>query len=94
MTAEAEQPQDDADDAAKEVEIDMEMVPSLPGGRSVYPAEQDGRFVWLVAEGAMTQKCFDEMRGYLRFIASEGLWTQHWGGEPDPGPDEPSDSPT
>ena len=93
MAAEAEEPQE-ADSAAKEVEIDMEMVPSLPGGRSVYPAEQDGRFVWLVAEGAMTQACFDEMREYLRFLASEGLWTQHWGGKPCPGPNETPDEPT
>lgn len=83
MASEAEEPQE-AERAAKEVEIDMEFVPSLPGGRSVYPAEQEGCLVWLVAEGAMTKECFDEMREYLRYIATKGLWTQHWDGKPPP----------
>lgn len=81
--AEAEEPQE-AGDAAKEVEIDMGMVPSLPGGRSVFPAEQDGHLVWLVAEGAMTQQCFDEMRGYLRYIGSGGMLAQRWEVNPPP----------
>lgn len=85
MQNEADEPQG-AEQAAKKVEIDMEFVPRLPGGRSVYPAEQEGRFVWLVAEGAMTKECFDEMRGYLRYIAEKGLWTQHWDGKPPPDP--------
>lgn len=89
MTGEADEPQKE-EQAAREVEIDMEFVPSLPGGRSVYPAEQEDRFVWLVAEGAMTQQCFDEMRGYLHYIAEKGLWTQHWNGKPPPDlPDTP-----
>lgn len=91
MANEAEEPQE-AEQAAKEVEIDMEFVPSLPGGRSVYPAEQEGRFVWLVAEGAMTKQCFDEMRGYLRYIAAKGLWTQHWNGKPPPDPHSAPDT--
>jgi len=81
MSSKAEEPQE-AEQAAGKVEIDMEWVPSLPGGRSVYPAEQENRFVWLVAEGAMTQKCFNEMREYLHYIARKELWTQRWDGKP------------
>ena len=83
MANEAEGPQG-ADGAARKVEIDMEFVPSLPGGRSVFPAEQQGHLVWLIAEGAMTKECFDEMRGYLRYIGSEGFLSQHWDGKPPP----------
>lgn len=83
MTGEAEESQG-AERAAKKVEIDMEWVPALPGGRSVFPAEQQDRFVWLVAEGAMTEECFNEMREYLHYIAREGLWTQHWDGKAPP----------
>jgi hypothetical protein len=63
-------------------EIDMQEVPSLPGGRNVFPAEREGKFVWLVREGAMTPECFAEMRGYLVQIASSGSWVQNWGGGP------------
>ena len=66
--------------------FDMEMVPSLPGGRAVYPAEQEGQFVWLIAKGAMTQQCFDEMREYLRYIVDNDLWVQNWDGKPPPDP--------
>lgn len=83
MANEAEEPQG-AEQAARKVEIDMEFVPSLPGGRSVFPAEQEGCFVWLVAEGAMTEQCFNEMRDYLRYIAEKGLWGQRWDGKPPP----------
>lgn len=79
MTNEADEPRE-----AGRAEFDMEMVPSLPGGRSISPAEQDGCFVWLVAEGAMTQQCFDEMRDYLRYIVDNKLWTQNWDGKPPP----------
>lgn len=81
---EAEEPQET--DRTANVEFDMEMVPSLPGGRSVHPAEQQGQFIWLVAEGAMTEQCFDEMREYFRYIGSNGLLTQNWDGKPPPEP--------
>lgn len=68
-------------------EFDMVIVPSLPGGRSIYPAEQQGRFIWLVAEGAMTQQCFDEMRDYIRYIVENKLWVQNWDGKPPPAAD-------
>jgi hypothetical protein len=78
---EAEEPRD-ADQAKPE--FGMEMVDSLPGGRSIYPAEQQGRFVWLVAEGAMTKKCFEEMQEYIRYIVENRLWVQNWDGKPPP----------
>jgi hypothetical protein len=65
-------------------EFDMEFVPRLPGGRAVCPAEQQGRFVWLVAEGAMTPQCLEEMREYVRYIVKNRLWTQNWDGKPPP----------
>lgn len=83
MTNEADEPQE-ADHTAPE--FDMEMVPSLPGGRAIYPAEQQGRFVWLVAEDAMTKQCFNEMREYIRYIVENKLWVQNWDGKPPPCP--------
>ncbi|MFF3928624.1 hypothetical protein [Streptomyces hirsutus] len=64
-----------------EAELGIEFVPSLPGGRAVVPAEREGKFVWLVAEGAMTEQCFREMRSYLAHIASAGMWVQNWEGD-------------
>jgi len=87
MANEAERPRE----ADQTPEFDMEMVPSLPGGRALYPAEQQGRFVWLVAEGAMTQQCFDEMRGYVRYIVENRLWIQNWDGKAPPSMDGPAE---
>lgn len=80
MASEADEPRE----ASRKPEFDMEMVPTLPGGRAVHPAEQEGRFVWLIAEGAMTKQCFDEMREYLRYIVDNNLWVQNWDGKPPP----------
>ena len=83
MTNEADDPHKAEQPPA---EFDMEMVPSLPGGRAIHPAEREGRFIWLVAEGAMTQQCFDDMREYLRYIVTNRLWIQNWDGKPPPDP--------
>lgn len=72
-----------------QTEFDMEFVPTLPGGRAAVPAEREGRFVWLIAEGQMTQQCFDEMRQYLAYIVDEGKWQQNWDGKPPQPPQEP-----
>jgi hypothetical protein len=87
MASQADNPQEGSPLPA---EFDMEMVPHLPGGRSVCPAEQQGRFVWLVAEGEMTTKCFEEMRHYLRYIVDNKLWVQNWDGKPPPATDGPA----
>lgn len=86
MENDADEPREDEPREADQAtpEFDMVMVPSLPGGRSIYPAEQQGRFVWLVAEGAMTQECFDEMRDYIRYIVENQLWIQNWDGKSPP----------
>lgn len=83
MANEAEEPKEESEPASA---FDMEMVPSLPGGRSVYPAEKQGQFVWLIAEGAMTKECFNEMREYLRYIVDNKLWIQNWDGGQPPNP--------
>ncbi|MGW2170353.1 hypothetical protein ACWC1C_07455 [Streptomyces sp. NPDC001705] len=62
-------------------DFDMEFVAQLPDGRAVFPAEREGKFVWLVAKGAMTEQCFHEMRGYLLHIVGSGMWTQNWEGK-------------
>ncbi|EGX60153.1 hypothetical protein SZN_09531 [Streptomyces zinciresistens K42] len=59
-------------------QVDLEFVPALPDGRAVAPAEKDGRFVWLVAKGAMTEECRSEMQEYMTHIVSTGMWTQNW----------------
>jgi len=66
--------------------FDMEYRPALPNGAAILPSEERGRFVWLVAAGAMTQQCFDEMREYLLHIVGTGMWSQNWDGEPPPQP--------
>lgn len=81
---EAEEPRQ----ADKAPEFDMEFVPNLPGGRALYPAEQEGRFVWLVAEGAMTEQCLNEMREYVRYIIEHRLWIQNWDGKAPPNPND------
>lgn len=58
--------------------VDLEFVSGLPGGRAVQPAEKNGKFVWLVAKGAMTEQCRREMRDYMTHIVSTGMWTQNW----------------
>ncbi|MGI5408667.1 hypothetical protein ACQEV9_17970 [Streptomyces chartreusis] len=62
-------------------DVQMKFVSALPDGRAVVPAEQEGKFIWLIAEGAMTDQCRREMRDYLRHIVRSGMWTQNW---PDP----------
>ena len=89
MANEAADPQEAGDDTP---EFDMQMVPHLPGGRAVFPAEQQGRFVWLVAEGAMTPQCFEEMREYIRHIVNNRLWVQNWDGKPPPIPGDDADA--
>lgn len=71
---------------AGHVEFDMEFRPSLPNGAAILPDEKQGRFVWLVRDGAMTPRCFAELRTYLLAIVGNGQWSQNWGGgAPQPG---------
>ncbi|MFF2651508.1 hypothetical protein [Streptomyces sp. NPDC058045] len=68
--------------ARPRAEFNMGFVPHLPGARAIVPAEQAGKFVFLVAMGAMTQQCLDEMVNHLRAIVGGGRWTQNWGSPP------------
>ncbi|MFD6415944.1 hypothetical protein [Streptomyces sp. NPDC060194] len=65
-------------------EFDMKIVPRLPGGRAVLPAEEDGRFVWLIAAGQMSEQCAREMTEYLNHIVASGKWVQNWPGTASP----------
>lgn len=65
----------DEDDA---LEVDMEFVDALPGGRAVMPIEEEGRFVWLVAPGHVSPQARTEMLKDLNHIIRSGLWVQNW----------------
>ncbi len=71
-----------ASEHANESVFDMEWRNDLPGGAAVRPDESQGRFVWLVRKGAMTEQCFEEMRAYLIHVVGSGRWSQNWGTRP------------
>lgn len=73
-------------DEQRVAEFGMEFVPELPLGRAIFPAEREGKFVFLVAVGAMTQQCFDELLRHLLAIVGSGSWQQNWS---EPGPAQP-----
>ncbi|WP_406157674.1 hypothetical protein [Streptomyces canus] len=60
------------------LEVDMEYVEALPGGRAVMPIEREGRFVWLVVEGHVSPQARTEMIKDLNHIIRCGLWVQNW----------------
>lgn len=92
MHEEAKGPQEPTEEGSQEpraeepqgpqADFDMEFVPKLPGGRAAVPAEREGRFVWMIAEGHMSEQCMTEMRQYLQHIVSTGMWQQNWDGKP------------
>ncbi|MFC7906413.1 hypothetical protein [Streptomyces nigra] len=65
-------------DSVERPYVKIEFVTALPDGRAVVPVEQEGKFAWLIAEGAMTEECRREMQAYLRHIVGTGMWTQNW----------------
>lgn len=65
-------------DDATGMEIDIQFVDSLPGGRAVMSLECDGTFVWLVARKHMSPEARQEMLNSLRHIVRSGLWQQNW----------------
>ncbi|WP_432164926.1 hypothetical protein [Streptomyces sp. bgisy031] len=71
-------------------EFDMEFAPRIPGGRAIFPAEREGKFVFLVATGAMTQQCFDEMLRHLQAIVGAGQWSQNWSDGDTPADQDPA----
>jgi hypothetical protein len=60
------------------MEISIEYVDSLPGGRVVMPVERDGAFGWLVVEGHVSRQAGAEMVADLGHIIHTGLWRQNW----------------
>lgn len=60
------------------MEIAMEFVDALPGGRAVMPVERKGKFVWLAVKGHVSPQACREMVGDLNHIVRSGLWRQNW----------------
>ncbi len=61
-----------------DLEIDIQFVDSLPGGRAVMPLERKGKFVWLAVRGHVSPQARDEMTADLTHILRSGLWQQNW----------------
>lgn len=66
--------------AEKPSTVRYEFVPSLPGGRAVFPVERDGELVFLVSLGEMTAKCRSELNEYAHHLTQTRQWNQNWGG--------------
>lgn len=62
------------------VDIRMDLVDSLPGGRAVIGVEQDGEFVWLASKEHVTRQAVDEFVELMTKIAHEEWWVQAWPG--------------
>ena len=62
--------------------VRYEFVPTLPGGRAVFPVERDGELIFLICLGEMTDKCIGELNEYADDLTTTGRWTQNWGGAP------------
>jgi hypothetical protein len=63
---------------APQMEVHIELVDSLPGGRVVMPVERDGTFAWLVVHGHISPQACREMAADLDYIIKSGLWRQNW----------------
>lgn len=61
------------------LDVDMEYVDSLPGGKVVMGLEKkDDRFTWLVVRGEITPQARAELLADLNHIVRSGLWEQNW----------------
>lgn len=63
-----------------QVEIEMELWDSLPGGRAIVGVEQEGRFVWLASKEHVSPQARDEFLEKFTEIVRQGWWTQNWPG--------------
>jgi hypothetical protein len=61
-----------------QMEVPIELVDSLPGGRVVMPVERNGKFAWLVVHGHISPQARSEMAADLDYIIRSGLWRQNW----------------
>jgi hypothetical protein len=72
---------DSADNEGKsQVEFQMELRDSLPGGRAVIGVEQDGEFIWLASKQHISQQAVDEFVEQITRIVHERWWVQNWPG--------------
>jgi len=60
------------------VEVSLEFVDALPGGRSMMPIEREGKFVWLAVHGEIKPRAAQEMVDDLNYMVRTGLWQQAW----------------
>ncbi|MEV8396343.1 hypothetical protein [Streptomyces niveus] len=66
--------------AAKPSTVRYEFVPSLPGGRAIFPIEREGELIFLVCLGEMSAKCRTELNEYAGHLTKTRQWDQNWGG--------------
>lgn len=61
------------------LDVDMEFVEALPGGRAVMAVERKGKgIVWLVVDGHVSPQARSEMVTDFNHIVRSGLWQQNW----------------
>ena len=66
-------------EGADSLDVDMEFVDALPGGRLVMGLEkQEKRFTWLVVRGEISPQAGAELIADLNHIVRSGLWEQNW----------------
>lgn len=58
--------------------VEMEFVDSLPGGRSAMALERDGRLLWLVVKGDVTDQARVDLLAEMNHMVCSGLWRQDW----------------
>jgi hypothetical protein len=61
-----------------QMDVHIQFVNSLPGGRAVMPVEEAGKFIWLVVHGHISPQAASEMETDLSHIIRSGLWRQNW----------------
>jgi hypothetical protein len=64
----------------------------LPRGVYVFPVEHNGRFIWYIRAGHITQALCDAINAAFQRIVGDALWVQRWCDYQDrftDGPDEP-----
>jgi hypothetical protein len=60
-------------------EIQVELCPSLPGGRAFACVEQEGTLVWLASKEHVSEQAGDELRDLFPRVLRDGLM-QNWPG--------------
>ncbi|MFI0530336.1 hypothetical protein ACH3XX_09830 [Streptomyces scabiei] len=50
----------------------------LPDGVHVFPVEHEGRFIWYIRSGYITQALCDTVNAAFERIVGDALWVQRW----------------